>query len=123
MLAAVVPVVLEVILALLLGSKTLVAREAGDGGIGYDAATNVPWMTTAGGEAGYFGAGGGGGATDPAPNGTGGQKGLGGGGVGDGQNTSAENQTARALTLVVAVAAVMVLTLEQMVVLVGIHSI
>ena len=75
-----------------------VAREAGDGGIGYDAATNVPWMTTAGGEAGYFGAGGGGGAADPAPNGTGGQKGLGGGGVGDGQNTSAgnENQTAGA---------------------------
>jgi len=67
--------------------------EAGDGGIGYDAATNITWMTTAGGEAGYFGAGGGGGASDPAPNGTGGQKGLGGGGVGDGQNTSNENAT------------------------------
>lgn len=70
------------------------STEAGDGGIGYDAATNVQWMTTAGGESGYFGGGGGAGGSDPASNGTGGQKGLGGGGVGDGQNTTAENQTA-----------------------------
>jgi hypothetical protein len=67
--------------------------EAGDGGIGYDAATNITWMTTAGGEAGYFGGGGGAGGTDPGPNGTGGQKGLGGGGAGDGQSTSNENAT------------------------------
>ena len=73
-----------------------VAREAGDGGIGYDAATNITWMTTAGGESGYFGAGGGGGGADPAPNGTGGQKGLGGGGAGDGQASNNENQTAGA---------------------------
>ena len=74
-----------------------VPGEAGDGGIGYDAATNITWMTTAGGEAGYFGGGGGAGGTDPQPQpgGTGGQKGLGGGGVGDGQ-TATENQTAGA---------------------------
>jgi hypothetical protein len=72
-----------------------VATEAGDGGIGYDAAANVPWMTTAGGESGYFGGGGGGGGSDPASVGTGGNKGLGGGGVGDGQSASAgTNKTA-----------------------------
>ena len=90
-LVVVVPVVLEVILVLLLEFKDFLEDPLKQVMVVLDTMLlpMLPWMTTAGGESGYFGAGGGGRWSDPAPNGTGGQKGLGGGGVGDGQNTSA----------------------------------
>ena len=55
---------------------------AGDGGAGYDAATNITWMTTSYGDGGVFGGGGGAGGNDGSPQEPGGAGGPGGGGGG-----------------------------------------
>ena len=57
-------------------------QSAGDGGAGYDAATNITWMTTSYGDSGVFGGGGGAGANDGSPQEPGGAGGPGGGGGG-----------------------------------------
>ena len=43
------------------------SQSAGDGGAGYNAASNISWMTTSYGASGVFGGGGGAGGTDGAP--------------------------------------------------------
>ena len=58
------------------------AQSSGDGGNGYDAASNIPWMTTSYGDSGVFGGGGGAGGNDGSPQEPGGAGGTGGGGDG-----------------------------------------
>jgi len=57
-------------------------NQAGNGGDGYDAATNIVWMTTSYGDSGVFGGGGGAGGNDGTPQEPGGTGGPGGGGDG-----------------------------------------
>ena len=70
------------------------ANSAGDGGAGYNAASNISWMTTSYGASGIFGGGGGAGGNDGAPERPGGVGGPGGGGDGGPGSSAGDDGTA-----------------------------
>jgi len=69
------------------GSSSPVTNRAGDGGPGYDAGSNIPWMPSSEGASGVFGGGGGAGSSD------GGTDGAGAGGPGGGGNGGPEGSS------------------------------
>jgi len=70
------------------------SQSAGDGGAGYDAASNISWMTTSYGANGIFGGGGGAGGNDGTPERPGGVGGPGGGGDGGPGSSAGDDATA-----------------------------